>query len=149
LDHKNKQVPITDIDISYSIIGNTDNVTVESIMLEGSNDLHLDLLDPGEEKEIFLQILSNSSSKRDETTTILINYAGKYTDNNGEIRKVTGCSTIDVTIPNKGLIVNPSSLAMGHTLDFETYANLDRNEVLSDVMRMYDFDTHFYNYKST
>lgn len=142
MDHKNKQVPITDIDISYSIIGNTDNITVDSIMLEDSNDLHLDLLDPGEEKEIFLQILSNNSSKRGETTTVLINYTGKYTDNNGEIKEVTGYSTIDVTIPNKGLIVNPSSFAMGHTLDFETYANSDTGETIINVMSLYNEDTH-------
>ncbi|MFY1110288.1 MAG: SUMF1/EgtB/PvdO family nonheme iron enzyme [Methanosarcinaceae archaeon] len=141
VDYNDKQVPITDIDISCSVIG-TDNITVDSIMLEGSDELHIDLLDSGDEKNIFLQISSSASAIRGEKATILINYVGKYTDNNNEIREVTGHSTVDVTIPGKKLMVNPSSLAMGHTLDFSTYANPDTDEILPKVMSTYDRDTY-------
>ncbi len=137
-----KNVPVKDIGINYSI-GSTD-VNVNEITVEGTGGLHIDLLNPGEEKIIALNISASNSSKRGETTSIVIEYAGKYTDNNNEIRDVTGKSTIDITIPEKGLLVNPSSLVMGHTLDIKSYIDANTNQTMYNVTKLYDEDTHYF-----
>jgi len=102
-----KNVPVEDIDITYRILStDSKNIIVDEMIVNDIGGLHIDSLDPGEEKEILLVIYANNSAIRGKTSFIIIDYTGKYLDNNYEIKEVKGNSIIEVKIPEMGLTIS-------------------------------------------